>query len=307
LDRRVAVLPFADRHEGDHPSAVPLAILVDALPILGDPSAAADQGASILRARVHAELAARTRFELVPLPAVDTGLAAAGFDAAALHSLDAPGRAAARRLGEATGADTLVFGDVTAWRREFWGLQSHATVGLALELRDAATGARLFSAEGEDTEHSGLSQVPLPLATEPLEVPAWVFLELLRGLSNSVFLRLADDVAALSVGGLSSLPADGADATVPFIDQVAVSAAGPLATGDLLVVVARGTPGALAAFRVGPGGWITMAECAAGTYRGSAVTPPTGWPAGRIVVRLLGEAHADEVELLGPTVSGGAP
>lgn len=303
VDRRVAVLPFAARHDGDHPGAVPLALLVDALPLLHEPSAAAERGPERLRARVHAELEARTGFELVPLPAIDAGLAAAGLDVASVGSLDGPGRArAARRLGEATGADALLFGVVTAWGREFWGLQAHATVGVALELRDAATGEVLFVSEAEDTAHSGVSQLPLPIVTDPLEVPAWLLLELLRGLSTSMFLRLADDVAALAVEGLSAHPEDDdGPAAPPRVELAAASLdpAGPL------VVVARGTPGALAAFRVAAGGWIPMAECAPGTYRGSLLGGPRG---DRVAVRLLGEGGgADEVGLPGSGEPPGAP
>ncbi len=290
-DRRVAVLPFTARHDGDHPSAVPLALLVDSLPLVSDPSGAAERGPEVLRARVHAELGARTGFELVPLPAIDAGLRAAGLDVASVGSLDGPGRAAAaRRLGEATGADTLLFGEVTAWGREFWGLQSHVTVGVALELRDAATGAVLFSSEAEDTAHSGVSQLPLPIVTDPLEVPAWVLLELLRGLSTTTFVRLADDVAALAVGGLSTE----ADPAPPRVEL----AAGSSAPDEPLVVVARGTPGSLGAFRVGAGPWIPMAECSPGTYRGS-VARPRGQPE-HVVARLVAEGGGrDEVQVLG--------
>jgi hypothetical protein len=301
-DRRVAVLPFTARHDGDHPTAVPLALLVDSLPLLNEPSASVERGPELLRARVHAELDARTGFELVPLPAIDAGLAAAGLGVASVGSLDGLGRAAAaRRLGEATGADALLFGDVTAWGREFWGLQSHATVGVSLELRDAATGAVLFSSEAEDTAHSGLSQLPLPIATDPLEVPAWVLLELIRGLSTTTFVRLADDVAALAVGGLWTTTE--ADPAPPRVDLAAASSP----PGEPLVVVARGTPGALGAFRVGAGPWVPMAECSPGTYRGSVVARSPGRPE-HLAVRLVAEGGGtDEVRLPWAAVAARTP
>lgn len=276
-DWRVAVLPFVERHDGDHPTAWPLTLLTDHLPPLADEAMAADRSAAVLRAKVHVQLLQRTGFEVVPLPFVDARLEQAGVDLRALGPLDerttAADRrraAAARALGPALGADLVVLGDVTAWGREFWGVQSHATAGLTLEVRSTLTGAVLYRGAAEDTAHSGLSQVPLPLATDPLEVPAWVFVELVRGLSTSTFHRLSDDVAAAALDGLAPSVEDVLEAAPPRLADVA-HAACPREGEVEHVVVARGEPGARATFRLGRGPWAPMTETAAGVYRGSLV------------------------------------
>ena len=161
--------------------------------------------------------------------------------------------------------------------------------------------AVLFSSEAEDTAHSGLSQLPLPIVTDPLEVPAWVLLELIRGLSTTTFVRLADDVAALAVGGLSTTTE--ADPAPPRVDLAAASSP----PGEPLVVVARGTPGALGAFRVGTGPWVPMAECSPGTYRGSLVARSPGRPE-HLAVRLVAEGGGtDEVRLPWAAVAARTP
>ncbi|MBX3467341.1 MAG: hypothetical protein KF878_10660 [Planctomycetes bacterium] len=302
-DRRVALLPFADRHTGDHPTAYALAWVADGLPFLADEALAASRAAAVMREKVQGELRRRTRFDLLPLPAVDAALDGAGFDPVAL----APGdrAAAARALGRRVGADLVVFGDVTEWSREFWLVQSHATVAFSLEVRDAATGEVVYTGGAEDTAHSGLSQVPLPLATEFLEVPVWILIELVRGLSAANFNRLSDDVAAAALDALAPTIDQLTEAAPPRLDLVAHSAAGPLRAGDDLVVVARGEPGARASFRVGRGRWSPMTETAPGSYRGAlVVSPGHRWLGEPVEVRLVGPAGRGATRALArPTVT----
>lgn len=301
--RRLAVLPFADRHTGDHPTAYALTWVADGLPFLADDAVAAARGAAVMREKVQGELRRRTRFDLVPLPAVDAALEGAGLDPAALGPDERA--AAARALGPRVGADLVVFGEVTEWSREFWLVQSHATVAFSLEVRDAATGEVVYTGGAEDTTHSGLSQVPLPLATDLFEVPVWIVIELVRGLSAANFNRLSDDVAAAALDALAPTIDQLTEAAPPRLDLVAHSAAGPLRAGDDLVVVARGEPGARASFRVGPGPWAPMIETAPGSYRGAlVVSPGHRWQGERVEVRLVGEAGRGATRTLArPTVT----
>jgi hypothetical protein len=299
--RRVAVLPFCDDSTGDGASAVPLALLLDEAPVLSDESLEAARAAQVMRVKVHQALG-RTALEVVPLTVIDTLAAHHRLDVAATY--DGDREAAARRLGEALGADAVLFGTVTEWSRDYYGLETHLAAGLELELRDTISGAVLFTGRARDVERIGLSQLSIPIATTPVEAGVYLALDPILGLANTGFGRLSDVVSGQAIEGLAPSAEARAAAPAPTLRVVAHSADRPLEPGDSLVVIALGDPGARATFAVGDLPEVPMAEVAPGTYRGEVVISAahrlTGAP---LRVRLLSaELRSTTMTLARPPV-----
>lgn len=294
---RVAVLPFIDRAEGDSFASAPFTLALDVLPVLSDDRAVRERAASIFREKFQGNLH-RTHLDIVDLFVVDSLLAHRGLEAASLYEAD---RAeAARLLGEALGADAVLFGTVLEWDREYYLVESITRAGLAVELRDTVSGALLFESEVHDVEASGVSK--LPIEYTPDGAVQSVLLESIKGLANTKFLTLSDDVARKIVEGLAPPAEERALGRAPEVFFVAHSAAGPLAPGDELVVVAIGSPDARATFSVGDGPPVPMTESCPGRYRGTLrVSAAHAWKGERLTVRLVSR------QLLGSTMTVGRP
>ncbi len=295
---RVAVLPFVDRAGGDALVSRPLVAALDLVPILSDDGATRAHAATLLREKVQGNLH-RTHLDVVDLHVVDSLLLHRRLDGLALHEGD---RAAAARLAaDALGADAVVFGEVTEWDREWYLVESVARVGLALELRDGATGGLLYSGEVHDAEASGVSK--LPIAYSPDGAAQAVLVQALRGLRNTLFVTLSDDVARAVVLGLGAPAEARASGHAPRVHAVAASAAPgePLRPEDALVVVALGDPDARATFQVGDGPPVPMTESSPGRYRGALrVSPAHDWRGAPLTVRLVSR------ELLASTMRAAA-
>ena len=177
--------------------------------------------------------------------------------------------------------------------------------GGSLELRDTVTGGVLFRSEVRDVARSGLSQVPIPIATDPIEAGVYALLEPIRGLSTGSFARLSDDVARVAIDGLAPTAGARAGARPPELRIAAHSAEAPLAPGDSLDVIALGDPGALATFTVGDGPPVPMIETSPGTYRGSLeVSAAHHFVAARLTVRLVSvELRATSLAIDRPSIS----
>lgn len=266
--RRVAVLPFCDHSKGDDFVAVPIAALLDRAPVLGDENLEAAKAAQVMRIKVHHALG-RTALEVVSLHVVDSLAAHHGLDVPATYEGDR--EAAARRLGEALGADAVLFGTVTEWDRSYYGVETHLAAGLELELRDTTSGAVLFTGRARDVERVGVSQVSIPIGTTPIEAGVYLALDPILALANTSFGRLSDEVARTSIEGLAPTAEARGAAPAPTLRVVAHSADAPLAPGDSLVVMALGDPGMRATFRIGDLPEVPMPEMAPGTYRGEVV------------------------------------
>ncbi len=266
---RVAVLPFVDRASGDQLVSRPFTALLDLVPILSDDTLTKKNAATLLRLKLAANLH-RTQLDVVDLFVVDSLLGHRKLDA--LRAYDADRAEAARRLGEALGADAVLFGEVVEWDREYYVVESVVRAGLKVELRETTSGALLFESRVREEEYAGLSKVPLAY-----DVPGAIksaVLEPLRGLRNTLFYTLSDDVAREVVTGLVPSAEERAAAKAPRIRFVAHTDAEALAPGDELVVVAIGDPGARATFRVGETETLPMTESAPGSYRGTLRISP---------------------------------
>jgi hypothetical protein len=294
---RVAVLPFTDEAEGDSLVSRPLALAIDLLPILSDDALTRERAATIFREKFQGNLH-RTHLDVVDLHVVDSLLGHRALEAPPLYAGDRA--AAARLLGEALGADAVVFGTVTEWDREYYLVESVVRAGLAVELRDTVTGALLFDAEVHDAESSGISK--LPVAYSPDGAVQSILIEALKGLRNTLFITLTDDISRQIIDGLAPPASERALGHAPEVHFVAHSASGPLAPGDELVVVAIGSADARATFSVGDGPPVPMTESAPGRYRGSLrVSTAHAWRSERLTVRLVSRL------LLASTMTVGRP
>lgn len=76
-----------------------------------------------------------------------------------------------QKLGEALGADALLYGNVTKWSKFYAIIHSTLTVGLKLKLVDARTGELLWAGEQLDREFEGVLKIPtgiISIITGPL-------------------------------------------------------------------------------------------------------------------------------------------
>jgi hypothetical protein len=294
---RVAVLPFVDRAAGDSLVSAPLVLAIDLLPVLSDDGLTRAHAATLFREKFQGNLH-RTALDVVDLHVVDSLLIHRHLDALPLY--DGDRAAAARLLGEALGADAVLFGTVTEWDREWYLVESVARAGLAVELRDTVTGGLLFDAEVHDAESSGISK--LPVAYSPDGAVQAILVEALKGLRNTLFVTLSDDIARQIVLGLAPSATERALGVAPEVHFVAHSAAGPLAPGEELVVVAIGSPDCRATFQVGDGAPVPMTESASGRYRGALrISTAHVWRGERLTVRLVSR------QLLASTMTVGRP
>lgn len=114
---------------------------------------------------------------------VDRRLAAKGIrDQETLY------RTPVQRLGRILGAEALLFGDVTEFRRVFAGVYSMLRVTAAIQIWDARTGRKLWSDEYTATSQEG--GVPLSLLDLPLITVRSGF-----HLSEEITLRVVDEAA----------------------------------------------------------------------------------------------------------------
>jgi hypothetical protein len=79
--------------------------------------------------------------------------------------------------------DAVIFGKVTAWSQDYYGIQSVNSVGLDLKMYSAKDRKILFSASAEDSESRGLTKGPTGFSD--------LLIEPVRGLDRSIINELA--------------------------------------------------------------------------------------------------------------------
>jgi len=275
---RVAVLPFVDAAEGDRLLAVPLGALMDVVPLLSDDAQDKAHCARILRHKVHANLH-RTQLEPLSPLVIDHQLAAAGLDPAQLHAGDRA--ASARAVARALGVDLVVFGTVLEWDRDYVLVASWLSTALDLELRDGRSGELVYRGEVSDVKTAGLHKGLV--ATEPAEFAVILVGEPLRGLRNTLFEDLSNEITRLAVDDL--LRTSGAAG--PEITHVAARVDGGRLTA--LVLGAPGAPTRLELPGLEP---VLLRETAPGTCCATVELPP-GWFAESGHVLQVGEDHRE--------------
>ncbi|MCA8970331.1 MAG: DUF799 family lipoprotein [Planctomycetes bacterium] len=245
---RVAVLPFTVSASEDGALTGAIGDLGSLLALDGveDDAPMFAKASTILRRAFTAELA-NSRFEVLELWISDTALRQNGYLPRGREIAVRDAQAMARLLG----VDGLVLGDVTAWNRSYYGLQSNQAVGLRTRLVDRRSGDILVDAVHRANETSGLSGGPtgfVSLGTAPIE-----------GLRGSTLAQLSRDVARAAAMDLvpeplhADLDAEAAKGMVPSLSFFAftTSRRGALRPGDRITVVCVGTADAEVRFDIG--------------------------------------------------------
>ncbi|MGE0710573.1 MAG: hypothetical protein AB7N76_27270 [Planctomycetota bacterium] len=251
---RVAALPFEDRAAGDVGLAVPLGAMMDLVPFMSDDDLGRAKAPAICRDKLTANLR-RTPLEVLPPLVVDAQLEAAGLPLPPLCSGDRGG--SARRVGAALGVDVVLFGEVAEWDRHYALAASWVAISLRLEARDGRSGELLFKGEVSDVETAGLHEGMI--VTEPVEFLVVAIGETLRGLRNTLFAELSDELCRALVEALRGPPDP--SAPPPRIRLAACSLA-----GEELLVVLLGTAGQRATLRLKGGPPVALVESSPGTY-----------------------------------------
>ncbi len=182
----------------------------------------------------------QSEFDVVEPWGSDTQLAHAGFDAATMGD---PSRVA--EIARVLKVDGVVFGDVTRWNRSYYVVQSTAEVGLSLRLLDRS-GTQLFSTERTETIGSGVSGGPTGYSSA-LSAPV-------QGLSGNILADLTRSVArnaAMDLGGSSEGAASTGLAPQLSVVSLVRSTNGPVRSGEIVEVVAVGTPDCDVRFDIG--------------------------------------------------------
>jgi len=144
------------------------------LPLEGE-----QEGARFFREALHVSLM-DTRLDLIERFLVDGTLEKNGWNNGSHLLLDLP----PQKLGEALGADVLLYGKVTKWNKLYAILYSTVTTGLELKLVDARTGELLWKCEQLDREYEGLMKLPMGMVA--------------AGVSPLMFLAKKDNLTDLA-------------------------------------------------------------------------------------------------------------
>lgn len=258
--QRLVVLPFEDTAEGDQGLAIPLGALMDVVPLLSDDDQAKGRAREIMRAKVLANLH-WTSLELALPPVVDPVLETLRRPPGALGEVQ---RAAyARDVRRALGVDLVLFGRITEWDRHYVVVASWVAITVELELRDGRSGRVLFRSELSDVETAGLHKGMI--ATEPAEILVVGIGETLRGLRNTLFASLSNELSRVAIQELM----EAGESRPVTISHLAASRWGPE-----LRVVAIGTPGARALLRLPGAAPFLMSETAPGVFQARLLDLP---------------------------------
>lgn len=237
---RIAVVPFRASASADGFLTRSLGAVGEVLALEGGSNLPErDAVAAWMRRDVVAWLR-QSEFEVVEPWASDTQLAHAGFDASTMGD---PSRAA--DIARVLQVDGVVFGDVTRWNRSYYVVQSTAEVGLSLQLLDRSA-TQLFSTERTETIGSGVSGGPTGYSSA-LSAPV-------QGLSGNVLAELTRTVArhaAMDLGGASESSAPSSIAPRLSVVSLVRSTDGPVRSGEIVEVVAVGTPDCDVRFDIG--------------------------------------------------------
>ena len=241
---RVVVLPFVELDEHGKINAQSPDLLVDRVNLVSSRLEASP--AEIVKQMVEANLE-RTALEILPAGVVQGELIHHGLtqddgslDLARLYSV--PPSEICRHL---ISCDAVLYGYVTKWKRDYFGLQAVNTVGLRLTLVTRDDQKVIFQVESEDSDSRGLSKGPTGISN--------LVIEPVRGLDNEIILDLARRLVTKSLLPLAVTQQPGyLKSPVPAIFGAAHDQAdGVLQSGEHLVVLMFGTPYRKASFSIG--------------------------------------------------------
>lgn len=244
---RVAVMPFSVSADRDGFLTEALGGLGDllALESVNDNAPPTTKAAVVMRRSFTASLAGGP-FQVSDLWTVDTELAHAGLDVAARSDLKN-----ATRIAELLDVDGVLYGDVTEWNRSYYVAQSVQRAGLRIRIFDRRKREVIYDAERVEQMGSGISGGPtgqIAVLTAPVEG--------LKGSTLAVLARLLARNTARELTGVDpaseiDVAASRGDAPRVVFSSVALPGKQPLRAGDIVTVVAVGTPGAEVRFDIG--------------------------------------------------------
>ena len=244
---RLAVMPFSVSADRDGFLTEALGGLGDllALEAVNENAPPTTKAATVMRRAFTASLAGGP-FQVADLWTIDTELTHAGFSAEARQEQEN-----ARRIAEMLDVDGVLFGDVTEWNRSYYVAQSVQRAGLRIRIFDRRKGETIYDAHRTEQQGSGISGGPtgqLSVLTSPVEG--------LKGSTLPVLARLLARNAARELSGVDpasefDLASSRGDAPRIVFTSVALPGSKPLRSGEIVTVVAVGTPGAEVRFDIG--------------------------------------------------------
>ncbi|MBI5186195.1 MAG: DUF799 family lipoprotein [Nitrospinae bacterium] len=95
---------------------------------------------------------------------------------------------APQRLGEALGADAIIYGKVSCWDKSYLAVHSSITIGSGIKLVDARSGEILWESDYKRTDFDGLFKVPTGITSAALSPILFIT-------KKENQFRLANDVA----------------------------------------------------------------------------------------------------------------
>jgi len=181
-------------------------------------------------------------FDVMALWVTDTELS---------HQQIDPNATSPEQIAKALGVDGVLYGDVTAWNRSYYGVESYLTAGLSLRLVDGASGRTLF--EGSHTEQiaAGVTGGPTAVVSAGTEPVSGLDGGKLVTAGRKLVRHLAGQLSGREPRVMMTPEAGGGiSPTLSFV-SVAPDRDGMLVPGDRIRVIAIGTPGSDVRFSLG--------------------------------------------------------
>lgn len=239
---RVAVLPFAVVDKQGNVADLKSELLIDNVALVS--SKLEEAPPNFLRNLVIRGLE-RTDLDLIPQKVVDNAFHHRAFSEKGVLDLKRIYGLSPQELGDLLDCDAVLFGRVTEWSRNYYAVQTVATISFDLKLVSAKSGKVLFSSAAEDSESRGLTKGPTGWTS--------LVLEPVKGLDNEIVSELARRMVDKSIAPLlvdkrpevlQSIP--------PSIFASSHDARnGAIPHGSRLVVLALGTSKQTATFSIG--------------------------------------------------------
>lgn len=242
---RVAVVPFYQQDSNGNFGIGEGSIALDQVPFISEESK--ESPTAFLRNLVQHQIAETALDPLSPR-LIDTNIAHAGLTKPGSLEVDLKKLAntpASEICSKILPCDAVLYGKVTNWSRDYYGIQSVNAVGLEVSLISAKTGQVLFQAKGYDVESSGLSKGPTgfsDLIVAPISgLDSKVISQLAQQMVSNMFLPLKmPDQKELEENTPPAIFAATHDILTPQMKR-----------DQVMTVLLFGTPSGIASFSLG--------------------------------------------------------
>ncbi len=162
--------------------------------------------------------------------------------------------------------DAVLYGKITDWSRDYYGIQSVSSVAADIKIVSARTGKTIFSSEGSDAESRGITKIPTGFSS--------IVVEPIKGLDSDIIVDLGSNVINNMLAPLDAKQRpEFLESAPPMVLAASHSAKdGYFSKNEPLVVVMYGSDAQTASFAIGDkiiG--IPMIERVPGHYYGEYV------------------------------------